>query len=146
MKFNFWQKWLLISAILTSIFGLMMVLGINSEGFNAQFNPAFWGTDTPGIQVRNYQQWIMGVLGSAWMSWGIFIVFIASVPFNRKEKWARNCLLLGIVSWYILDTIISLKANVGTNALLNTVFAAMLLIPICFTFNKFNYSKKNVNM
>lgn len=143
MNFNLWQKWLLISGILVSVFGVMMVLNITAEGFDAKFDPVFWSKETPDIQVRNYQQWIMGVLGSVMVSWGIFIGFIAAIPFKRKEKWSRNCLLIGILSWYILDTFISLTANVEFNALLNTVFAVILIMPIVFTFKKFKNSKEN---
>jgi uncharacterized BrkB/YihY/UPF0761 family membrane protein len=137
MNFNFWQKWLLISGILVSVFGVIMVLNLTAEVFDPQFDPVFWDEETPGIQVKNYQQWIIGVLGSVMVSWGIFIAFLAAIPFKRKEKWSRNCLLAGILSWYIVDTIISLKAHVGLNALQNTVLAIILLLPICFTFNKF---------
>ena len=138
MSFKFWQKWLLVSGIIVSVFGISMVLNINSERFNSLIDPVFWGNETPNIQVRNFQQWVYGVLGATMVSWGALIAFIAAIPFKRKEKWARNCVIIGILSWYILDTIISLKANVEFNAIGNTILAAILLVPICFTFTKFN--------
>jgi hypothetical protein len=144
MNFNFWQKWLLIAGIFVSVFGVAMVLNLTAEGFDAQFNPVFWGEEIPDIQVKNYQQWIIGVLGSVMVSWGIFIGFIAAVPFKKKEKWSRDCLLIAILSWYVLDTFISLNANVGFNALLNTAFAIVLIIPVGFTFNQFKNSKEKV--
>ena len=137
MSFKFWQKWLFVSGIIVSIFGIFMVLNINSEGFNSQIDPVFWGKEIPSIQVRNFQQWIYGVLGSTMVGWGIFIAFIAAIPFKKKEKWSRNCLIIGILSWYILDIFISLKANVEFNAVANTILAIILLTPICFTFTKF---------
>jgi hypothetical protein len=143
MKFKFWQKWILISGIFVSVFGVAMVLNLTADGFNDQFDPVFWGEETPDIQIRNYQQWIIGVLGSVMVSWGIFIAFIAAIPFKRKEKWSRDCLLIGILSWYIVDTIISLLAGAGFNAILNTVFAVILLLPIGFTFNQFKKSMNN---
>jgi len=137
MSFNFWQKWLFISGIIVSIFGIFMVLNISSEGFNSQIDPVFWGKEIPNIQVRNFQQWIYGVLGSTMVGWGIFIAFVAAIPFKKKEKWSRNCIMIGILSWYILDTFISLKANVEFNAVANTILAIIILTPIFFTFTKF---------
>jgi len=137
MSFKFWQKWLLVSGIIVSIFGISMVLNINSEKFNSLIDPAFWGNETPNIQVRNFQQWVYGVLGATMAGWGILIAFIAAIPFKKKEKWSRNCIIAGILSWYILDTFISLKANVEFNAIGNTVLAIIILMPIFFTFTKF---------
>ena len=140
MNFKFWQKWLLVSGIILSIFGISMVLNINSEKFNPLIDPVFWGNETPNIQVRNFQQWVYGVLGATMAGWGIFIAFIAAVPFKKKEKWSRDCIIIGILSWYILDTFISLKANVKFNAIGNTILAIIILMPIFFTVTKF---KKN---
>jgi len=137
MSFKFWQKWLLVSGIIISIFGISMVLNINSEGFNSHINPVFWGNETPNIQVKDFQQWIYGVLGATMVGWGIFIAFIAAFPFKKREKWSRNCITIGILSWYILDTFISLKANVKFNAIGNTILAIIILMPIFFTFTKF---------
>jgi len=137
MSFKFWQKWLLVSGIIVSIFGISMVLNINSEKFNSLIDPAFWGNETPNIQVRNFQQWVYGVLGATMAGWGILIAFIAAIPFKKKEKWSRNCIIAGILSWYILDTFISLKANVEFNAIGNTVLVIIILMPIFFTFTKF---------
>ncbi len=137
MSFKFWQKWLLVSGIIVSVFGLSMVLNINSERFNSLIDPVFWGNETPNIQVRNFQQWVYGVLGATMVGWGILIAFIAAIPFKKKEKWSRNCILIGILSWYILDTFISLKANVEFNAIGNTILAIIILMPIFFTVTKF---------
>jgi len=137
MNFKFWQRWLFVSGIVVSIFGMFMVLNINSEAFNSQIDPVFWGKEIPDIQVRNFQQWIYGVSGSIMVGWGILIAYIAAIPFKKKEKWSRNCLLSGILSWYLFDTFISLKANVEFNAIGNTVLVVILLFPIVVTFTKF---------
>ncbi len=137
MNFLFWQKWLLISGIFVSVFGISMVLSINSGSFNSLIDPVFWGNETPNIQLRSFQQWVYGVLGATMVGWGILIAFIAAVPFKKKEKWSRNSILIGILSWYILDTSISLKANVEFNAIGNTVLAIIILMPVFFTVTEF---------
>ena len=83
MNFEFWQKWLLVSGIIVSIFGISMVLNINSERFNSLIDPVFWGNETLNTQVRNFQQWIYGVLGATMVGFGILITFIAAVPFKK---------------------------------------------------------------
>jgi len=137
MSFKFWQKWLLVSGIIISVFGISMVLNINSEKFNSLIDPVFWGNETPNIQIRNFQQWVYGVLGATMVGWGVLIAFIAAIPFKKKEKWSRNSIIIGILSWYIFDTSVSLKANVEFNAIGNTILAIIILMPIFFTVTEF---------
>ena len=137
MSFKFWQKWLLVSGIIISVFGISMVLNINSEKFNSLIDPVFWGNETPNIQIKNFQQWVYGVLGATMVGWGVLIAFIAAIPFKKKEKWSRNSIIIGILSWYIFDTFISLKANVKFNAIGNTILAIIILMPIFFTITEF---------
>ena len=134
--FIFWQRWLLVAANLLILFGIVMAFLNNTALFalfNTQINPIFWGAgDMPAAAVQ-FQGWIYGVAGAIVIGWGIFLAFIAYYPFKQREKWAWNCILIGMLAWYLVDTFISLQFNVVFNAISNTVFLIIFLLPLIFT-------------
>ncbi len=70
--------------------------------------------------------------------WGVFVTFIAHVPFKRKEKWAWTCLLTGVLVWFCLDTAISLQFRVYFNVVFNTAFLVAALVPLGFSRKDFS--------
>jgi len=135
-KFLFWQKWLLAVGATLVIFGFLMVTLSSTpifDVFNRQVDPAFWGAGTPDGQVKQFQGWIYGVLGATLAGWGIFLLFITQYPFRRGERWAWNCLLVGLLAWYVLDTTLSLLHKVYFNVAFNTALLLLVLIPLGFT-------------
>ena len=135
-NFSFWQKWLFVVGIVVSIFGTLMALLSGTPLFdflNQQINPTFWGANIIENSTREFQQWIYGVWGATIAGWGIFLTFITHYPFNKQEKWAWNCLLVGLLVWFILDTSISINYKVYFNAVFNTVLLILAILPIMFT-------------
>lgn len=136
-NFNFWQKWLLFVGIYLTMFGLVLAFFNQSSIldflFNNNINPVFWaGISIPENTVP-FQSWIYGVLGATVSGWGIFIAFLAYYPFKAREKWAWNCLALGIGVWFISDTAISAYYHVTFNVVFNAILVLLLGIPLIFT-------------
>ena len=52
---------------------------------------------------------------------GILIFFIVQNAFAKKEKSACNCLFLGLVAWFIINTPIYLYLRVYFNVAFNIV-------------------------
>ncbi len=136
-SFSFWQKWLLIVSIIISLFGIYIALFNQTFLFNLLFNDKVNTTffQPPGIssEVITFQKWIYGVLGATVFGWGIFLSFIAHYPFKKKEKWAWNCFLAGIICWFVVDTSISVYFDVIVNAIFNTVLFIGIIIPLLFS-------------
>jgi hypothetical protein len=135
-SFVFWQRWLLVLGGIVIAFGLGMAL-LNAtplfDLFNRQIDPAFWGVQPLPGQALAFRGWAYGVLGATTAGWGVFIAFLAQVPFRRRERWAWNCVALGILVWYVPDTLISLSFGVLFNAFFNTLLLALVLLPLIFT-------------
>lgn len=135
-RFSFWQRWLFVVSLIITAFGAMMAFlngTVLFEPFNSQTNAAFWDTEDIGNVVKEFQHWIYGVLGSAMVSWGILLAFITHYPFGKKEKWSWNCLVLGLLIWFLIDTPISLYFKVYFNAAFNTVLLVSVLLPLVLT-------------
>lgn len=139
--FSFWQRWLFFVGIIISVFGALMSFLSGTliyELFNQLINPVFWGSDAVGENAKGFQQFVYGVLGATMAGWGIFMTFIAHYSFRNMEKWAWNCILVGTLAWFILDTSLSLYHKVYINAMSDMVFLIMVMLPIIFTKKSFS--------
>lgn len=140
-SYLFWQRWLLLVAIVVTVFGVFMAL-LNSTPlfnlFNRQIDPVFWASRLLPIPALGFRGWVYGVWGATVAGWGLTLTFIAYHPFNRRERWARNALLFGLSLWYLLDTGISIYFHVYFNALFNTLLLVLAGLPLVFTWKAFD--------
>ena len=135
-NFSFWQRWLFVVGIAVSVFGLFMAFFCGTplfEAFNRQIDPAFWGTNVVENSAREFQKWAYGVWGATIAGWGISVTFMAHYPFRNKEKWAWNCLVMGMLVWFVLDTSLSVYYKVYFNAAFNTVLLILTMLPVILT-------------
>jgi hypothetical protein len=139
--FSFWQRWLLAVGILIAGFGLLMALASGTplfDLFNRQIDPAFWGGASVDAAARQFQHWIYGVWGATIAGWGIFLVFLVRNPFAAKERWAWNCIALGLALWFILDTSLSMYYRVYFNVAFNTLLLIAAAPPMILTRREFH--------
>lgn len=139
-NFSFWQRWLFVVGIGVAAFGILMALLSGTplfDLFNRQVDPAFWSTNAVGDVARQFQHWIYGVWGATIAGWGIFLTYIARYPFKRKEQWSRNCLVFGLLVWFVLDTLLSVFYKVYFNAAFNTALLILAGLPLVFTRKEF---------
>jgi len=136
-KFVFLQRWLLFVGVYLVFLGLFLAFFNQSSLmnllFNNNINPAFWGSNVSEEIIVKFQSWIYGVLGATITGWGIFLVFIVHYPFRNLELWSWNCILTGIVIWFIVDTAISIHFGVSFNVLFNIVLLFMIGFPLVFS-------------
>lgn len=140
VSFSFWQKWLVSVGLIITIFGIAMAVFSGTPIFDmisTQINPAFWGKEAVDNGTKGFQHWIYGAWGATIAGWGIFATYIACYPFKNKEKWAWNCIIIGFLIWFTLDTALSLLHKVHFNVALNTVLFMLAILPIIFTRKSF---------
>ncbi len=140
-RFDFWQKWLFVVGLLVVIFGVLLALFNGTPLFDVmhqQVNPVFWEAGGPCRDAGAFQQWIYGVLGATVASWGVALAFVAYYPFRKKERWSWNCVMLGLILWYAIDTPLSYYHRVYLNVIFNTILFLAALLPLIFTKKYFN--------
>ena len=136
--FAFWQRWLFSVAILIVLFGLSLSFFSQSTAFdilfNNQINPVFWNNHLAPENVIAFQRWIYGVLGATVSGWGVFLAFLSRYPFKSRQRWAWNCIALGLTLWFLVDTAISIIYKVYFNALFNLALYLAGVLPLAFTY------------
>jgi len=141
-NFDFWTKWLILIGLLLVLFGLALAVFNQSLLFEILFNsnvdPVFWGLAAVPPASQNFQRWAYAVLGATVAGWGVFLTFLAYFPFHKKELWAWNCILVGMLVWYFPDTILSMLYGVVFNAVFNTLLLVLILLPLIFTHRHFS--------
>ena len=141
-RFDFWQRWLLALGAIMAVFGLLLAF-FNQTAlfdwlFNNQINPVFWESAALPDVAPDFQRWIYGVLGATLAGWGIFLAFLAYYPFARKERWAWNCIAVGLLVWFASDTAMSLAFAVYFNAFFNLALFIAGMLPLLFTWREFH--------
>lgn len=134
--FQFWHRWLFIAALCICAFGVMLAL-FNStilfKAFNRQIDAVFWPGGISPQDTKTFQQWIYGVLGATVAGWGMFLAFLARYPFRNREKWAWNCIMSGLVVWFLIDTPVSFYYKVYFNVIFNIMTFIAVLLPLFFS-------------
>jgi len=139
-NFSFWQRWLFVVCVIVSVFGVMLAFLSGTplfDLFNRQIDPAFWSANIVDDGTRQFQQWIYGVWGATIAGWGIVMAYIARYPFNRKERWAWNSMVFGLLVWFILDTSLSVIHKVYFNVAFNMTLLILAGLPLIFTRKEF---------
>ncbi|MFX0117305.1 MAG: hypothetical protein ACFFB3_22350 [Candidatus Hodarchaeota archaeon] len=96
--------------------------------------------DSMSSKERQHHDWIIGVLGSAMIGWGIagaFLVWFGLRPWIREGypgnlQWTWQALLVGFSVWFVVDTGISAWNEVWFNVIFNTVLFFLLVIPLVY--------------
>jgi hypothetical protein len=135
-QFAFWQRWLMGVGVIIVAFGLFMAFFNQTPVFNLfnrQVNPVFWGTGMAPVEAGRFQNWAYGVLGATMAGWGVFFLFLAGQAFRRRERWAWNAILAGVLLWFVVDEYISVASGVYFNAAFNLVIVVLIGLPLIFT-------------
>lgn len=145
-QFSLSVMWLKIVSILFAVFGIIIALFNQTTlfqiAFNNQINPVFWTDSKLTAETLFFQRWIYGLLRATCLMVGILIFFIVKNAFERKEKWAWNCLFFGLIAWFIIDTPISVFFHVYFNVALNVILLLTVLLPLFLTRKHFIVKKK----
>ena len=120
-----------VVALVTMYAFALVVAGLHVA--DSVFSRLGFGPDDGDITLdsgREYLQLIYAVLGSVIVGWMLTLAAIIRGPLRRREPWAWKAVAGGVVSWFVLDTGMSLTLNFAGHALFNIAFAVALAVPL----------------
>jgi len=140
-SFYFWQKWLTWANVLTLGVGLLVAFAGNSILFEIHNEYSrdlfFQGKELEG-DLLYFKNWLFGIIGATIVGFHALMIMISENAFKRREKWSYWALWLGLLSWFIIDSGISVYYGAVYNLVLINLFALFLIgLPLVMTRTEF---------
>lgn len=126
-----WDRWLGVAWVLALLLGLALVVA--AAPMVAVFDTLFFGPGAAPVDTgagRDYLAFVHQVLGAVLVGWALLLAGVAAGPLRRRERWAWWAAAVSVGTWYALDSVYSLVAGFGANALLNSALAACFAVPL----------------
>ena len=140
-RFHFWQKWLTYANVLTVGVGLMVAFAGNSFFFdihNTFTKKVFFNGMQFSDDVLNFKDWLFGIIGGTIVGFHILMIMISENAFKQRERWAYVALWYGLLSWFVIDSGISIFYGAVYNVVLINLVALILIgLPLVMTRNEF---------
>lgn len=139
-NFSFWQKWLTYANVLTVLVGMSVAFLGDSliwELHNDGSKEVFFSGEFP-MEVVPFKKWLFGIIGGTIVGFHVLCIFISENAFKKKEPWAYWALWIGLLSWFAIDTGISLFYGAMHNVYLVNLVALFLIgLPLLMTAKAF---------
>ncbi len=140
-QFNFWQKWLTYANVMAVAIGILSAFAGNSFVFelhNRYTKDVFFNATEFDPEVLNLKNWLFGIIGGTIVGFHVLMILISENAFKRKERWAYKALWLGLLSWFFIDSGISLYFGAVHNVILINLVALVLIgLPLVATRKEF---------
>lgn len=140
-RFSFWQKCLTYANIMTLFVGILVAFAGNSILFdfhNTFTWDIFFEGNVPPQHILDFKSWLFGIIGGSIIGFHSLMIAISENAFKKKEKWAYNALWIGLLSWFIVDSSISVYFGAIHNLLLINMVALLIIgIPLIATRKEF---------
>lgn len=136
-RFLFWQKWLTYANAFTILVGIMVAFGGDSIFLEIHNNYTrevfFQGEDFPA-EVLIFKKWLFGIIGGTIVGFHVLMLMISEYSLKKKELWAYKALWYGLISWFLIDSGISMYYGAIHNVILINFFALVLIgLPLVMT-------------
>lgn len=129
----FHKFWLKISALVIAGFGPFLFLAT----MPALNEPARWGLDLltwPLDGFPSYESeeiWFLSALtGGFLLGWGVMVWCLSVWVYDHAPEGVRKSLLVGTLSWFVLDSVGSITSGNWPNALWNILVLLLVVGPM----------------
>jgi len=78
---------------------------------------------------KDHIDWIYGVLGGTLAGWGMMLLLLSINLLKENNKFIWNTILISVLTWFVIDTIITVKYSVVPNLILNITILIAVIIP-----------------
>ena len=89
-------------------------------------------------ELNNEKNWLFGIIGATIVGFHALMIMVSENAFKRRERWSYWALWLGLLSWFIIDSGISVYYGAIYNLVLINLFALFLIgLPLLMTRTEF---------
>ena len=133
MTQQFHKFWLKITAIVIGSFGPVFFLGT----MLATSGPAQWTLDFLSFPVDGVQDYaaattrfLSALTGGFLLGWGVTVWCLSTWVYDKAPEQVRKTVLVGLLSWFVLDSSGSIASGNASNALFNVAVLLLAVGPL----------------
>ena len=133
MSLNFRAKFLYIVSITFAIYSILWALAPFSDiNLPARFiiDLADWPVDNLSSPLDRNTMWLSAIGAGLLGGYSIFLGGIVVPAIKERNDSIIKITILAMLFWYLLDSIGSYAAGVASNVFFNTIYLALVLIPL----------------
>lgn len=140
-SFLFWQRWLFYSSLLFVLFGIVLAVYGNNPLFTPYMQALariFWQQQNIPDEVGPFLFFVSGPLGATIACSYILLAYLSWYPFQRKERWARNAIVVAFGTWVFIDSVVCIYYGAYFQVYLINGFSILQKsLPLIFTWKDF---------
>lgn len=133
MSNSFHRFWLKITAVVVGIFGPVFTLGTRAataEPARFTLDLLSWPLDGRTTFVHPDTQFLSALTGGFLVGWGVMIWLLATSVYDHAPEAVRRAVLLGLLSWFVLDSTGSVASGNPSNVGFNVVVLLLAVGPL----------------
>jgi hypothetical protein len=127
------KQWLVVTAIVIGAFGPVFSLGTTpSTATLARLTLDLldWPIDGATTFAHRDTRFLTALTGGFLFGWGVMVWCLRAWVFNRAPDAVRRAVLVGLCSWFVLDSAGSMAAGVASNVVFNVIVLATAAGPL----------------
>jgi hypothetical protein len=127
------QAWLKVTAIVVGSFGPIFFLGTmpsTIEPARLTLDLLSWPIDGATTYSSADTRFLSALTGGFLLGWGVMIWCLSIWVYEKAPEAVRKTVLLGILSWFVLDSSGSIASGNASNALFNIVVLLLAVGPM----------------
>jgi hypothetical protein len=138
---RFWSQWLQVASALFALQAVSWILLGTLDPFGIYerlLAESLFARHTLTDAERSVFAFANVLLGATTAGFFVMFFMLARIPFQRGERWSYLCLVVGLLTWFVLDSTFSLIHGATFNVLLvNVPCLVVLSIPLLATARMF---------
>lgn len=133
MSQKFHKFWLKITAIVVGSFGPVFFLGTmvaTMEPARFTLDILSWPVDGATTYLSPDTRFLSALTGGFLLGWGVMIWCLSVWVYDKAPEFVRKSVLIGILSWFFLDSAGSIASSNGSNVLFNVLVLLLAVGPL----------------
>ena len=129
----FHKFWLMITAIVIGIFGPVFALGTMlpaSEPARWTLDFLSWPLDGMQTYTDPTTRFLSALTGGFLLGWGVMVWCLRHWVYDLAPEGVRRSVLIGALSWFVLDSSGSIASGNPSNAFFNIIVLLMVVGPM----------------
>lgn len=129
----FHKFWLKITAIVVGSFGPVFFLGTmaaTSEPARLTLDILSWPVDGAQTYASPDTRFLSALTGGFLLGWGVMIWCLSAWVYDHAPEAVRRTVLVGVLSWFFLDSAGSIASGNASNALFNVLVLLIAVGPL----------------